>query len=266
MTYRRFLANIQYIGTKYSGWSFQQRNNRTPPGIAAVIVEKLNKFVGKDFFKNFAGSSRTDKGVHAVRNTFHVDIDDSRFNCDLQGNAIVGALNHHLLNEDIKILSCREVDMDFDSRRNATARTYVYRLLCLPSNRTDKRNWLFQDEYAWTVHEVNIEEMRSAAACMTGIHDFSSFRNANCQSSTPYRYVYSIAIDSHSSFLRPNNGATDVPLLLVRSAAAVGSWQRSRGVDVHMTVWWYFNCIYFHKICVRTECVRYYTPMSLCMH
>jgi tRNA pseudouridine38-40 synthase len=211
MMQKRFLVEIQYVGTRYSGWSFQKKNGRTPPGIAALMTEKIEQLFGAGNYSNFAGSSRTDRGVHAIRNFFHVDINDKCLN-SMNGNIVARALNHRLLDEEVKILSCREVHPDFDCRRKAISRTYIYRLICSPTNRYDKKTWLFQDNTAWNIRKVDISKMEDAALHMTGIHDFSSFRNSNCQSLTPYRYVHSIVIKNHTN---PMYATSNDPHLLV---------------------------------------------------
>lgn len=206
---RRFLVEIQYIGTSYSGWSFQKKSGSTPPGIAGLMVDKLDDLFGPGKYSNFAGSSRTDRGVHAIRNFFHFDLnDDKRV---MNEDSVTRALNHRLLTEEVKILGCREVKPEFDCRRKAISRTYIYRLLCSPSNRYDKKTWLFQDGLAWNIRNVDIHKMEEAALHMTGIHDFSTFRNSNCQSLTPYRYIHSIYIKKHS----PPLVKCDDPYLMV---------------------------------------------------
>ena len=70
---QRYLLGIQYIGTKYSGW---------PPlnvrgefnSVHYVLEDALRDLVGIDNVNNLYVSSRTDGGVHALRNVFTVDL------------------------------------------------------------------------------------------------------------------------------------------------------------------------------------------------
>ena len=62
---RRYMLSVQYDGTYLEGWE---------PGVVRAIKDALALYVGPGNFFNFKGTSRTDAGVHAVRNTFHVDI------------------------------------------------------------------------------------------------------------------------------------------------------------------------------------------------
>jgi tRNA U38,U39,U40 pseudouridine synthase TruA len=58
-----------------------------------------------------------------------------------------------------------------------------------------KKEFLFQDKYAWNVRPLNIEAMKAAAKHLIGIHDFSAIRNSGCQSLSPYRHIIQLDIE-----------------------------------------------------------------------
>ena len=86
--FRRYALSVQYHGASFLGFSYQGSNGEDcilPDGtdlrgfrsVEGRIREGLTDFLGCDgerLFENIQVSSRTDRGVHAVKNTFHVDI------------------------------------------------------------------------------------------------------------------------------------------------------------------------------------------------
>ncbi|CAD5115314.1 DgyrCDS4302 [Dimorphilus gyrociliatus] len=127
-------------------------------------------------------SSRTDKGVHALCNTFHIDI-DTRF--QLTTSAITSHVNKKLeeLHENIRILKTIAVDDYFHSRYCAVSRTYLYRVLSPHDTYSfeGKRFWelLYPPiEYgkSYLVHRpLNMDRVREAILHFNGTHDFKAF-------------------------------------------------------------------------------------------
>jgi len=77
---------------------------------------------------NFFVSSRTDAGVHALSNTAHCDLftnSDSNYSLSHIQTSLNELFDKN--NKFIRIIGMRKVTADFVSR-NATARTYFYRL------------------------------------------------------------------------------------------------------------------------------------------
>ena len=69
----RFKFGVQYVGTKYCGWA-ECKDHPRLRSVEGVLRDAIAKFVGANNFENFKGSSRTDLGVHDVRNVFQVDL------------------------------------------------------------------------------------------------------------------------------------------------------------------------------------------------
>lgn len=70
--------------------------------------------------------NRTDAGVHATNNTFHIDV---HRHSPLPPWVITKRINATMQtwNEQIRILKTLPVSNEFDSRREARLRTYLYR-------------------------------------------------------------------------------------------------------------------------------------------
>lgn len=190
-TLNRYLLGVQYQGDKYNGSSH----------ITDHLRLALQQFNGADNMDNLTLSSRTDSKVHAIRNVWHVDLHLKnevlnnvlgKKSGSAGGEVVLRALNHHLRKEDILISDCVQVPLTFECRRQAKYRTYMYRLIATPSSNF-RRN-LFQNRYAWNVPLLDVEAMQEASKHFIGIHDFSTFRNAGCQSRSPFRHLWSVEV------------------------------------------------------------------------
>ena len=65
----RYRLDIEYQGTRYSGWQ-AQKNARTIQGEIAAAIHKLT--LEKDF--ELYGAGRTDAGVHALCQVAHLQL------------------------------------------------------------------------------------------------------------------------------------------------------------------------------------------------
>ena len=66
----RVLGFVSYKGSNYQGW---QKQNDVPT-IQGEIEEKLSTIFNTEI--NIFASGRTDAGVHALKQTFHFDVDN----------------------------------------------------------------------------------------------------------------------------------------------------------------------------------------------
>jgi tRNA pseudouridine38-40 synthase len=48
---------------------------------------------------------------------------------------------------------------------------------------------------------LNLKNMRSAAACLVGKHDFTAFRSSGCGAKTPVRTLKELTIKKHGEFV-----------------------------------------------------------------
>ncbi|XP_024534717.1 uncharacterized protein LOC9657083 isoform X2 [Selaginella moellendorffii] len=162
---QRYLVGIEYIGTRFSGWQ-RQEGVRTVQG---TLEDAFSSFMGQSV--STTGSSRTDAGVHALRNVFHVDLarTSKRKPGELLAphppDVIVRAVNHFLQREsaDVQVVDARFVPPDFHARFRAKERTYYYRILA-----GSCRASLFERDRAWHVEEpLNLIAMQAASPVKT---------------------------------------------------------------------------------------------------
>lgn len=122
------------------------------------------------------GAGRTDAGVHATGQFAHADLDypHSPFRLQL-------SLNHFLAPKGLGIINCTLAEPDFHARYSATYRAYEYKIL-------NRYAHPVYDTKVWHVKSpLNAEVMHLAAQQLIGMHDFSSFRDSQCQSKSPIK-------------------------------------------------------------------------------
>jgi tRNA pseudouridine38-40 synthase len=167
----RFRLTVEYDGRPFMGWQ-RQPHGATVQG----AIEAAAKLVtGEDVTVHAAG--RTDAGVHARGMVAHVDIEKP-----IAPFRLMGALNALLRPAPVAILACAVVADDWHARFSCIGRRYVYRIV-------NRRPPLALDEgKAWRVPApLDARAMHDAAQRLCGLHDFTTFRSAHCQSASPVK-------------------------------------------------------------------------------
>ncbi len=180
----RIAIGIEYDGTAYNGWQRQRTGNGVQERIEKVLSEVANEAI------EVTCAGRTDSGVHATGQVAHFDSRSERSD----RGWLLGANSG--LPEDIAVTWTRQVDDDFHARFSATSRSYRYVIL----NRL-VRSALHRNRAWWVYQPLDLALMNDAAHALIGKHDFSAFRAAGCQASTPNREIMSIAIEREGDWL-----------------------------------------------------------------
>jgi tRNA pseudouridine38-40 synthase len=167
----RYRLTIEYDGASYSGWQRQANG----PSIQQALEEAVARL--DPGAPAVGGAGRTDAGVHAKGQVAHVDLARA-----WEGWRLREAINAHLVDEQIAVVEAAPAAEDFDARRSAVARHYRYIVV----NR--RAPLVFQRGRAWLVKKpLRAEPMHEAAQVLLGRHDFSTFRDAQCQANSPLR-------------------------------------------------------------------------------
>lgn len=168
----RWKITIEYQGTNYAGWQRQE----DVPSIQQAIEDALHKFCQQDIRLHVAG--RTDAGVHACGQVAHFDLDYG--DRSLDGYDLAKAINAHLRPQPISILKAEAVDAEFHARYHAVNKLYRYRIVNRPGFLTFDQNgaWLFK-------RPLDHAAMHEAAQRLLGHHDFTTFRDSQCQAKSP---------------------------------------------------------------------------------
>ena len=143
---KRVKLTVAYDGTNYCGWQVQ------PNGLAVqeVLNRCLSEFLGTE--TEVIGASRTDAGVHALRQIANYRIPRmlSRHSC----SQIQEYFNQYLP-QDIRVLAVEKAPERFHARLSATSKIYEYRIDCgAVANIFDRRYLLRIEE------PLNIEKMK----------------------------------------------------------------------------------------------------------
>lgn len=131
------------------------------------------------------GCSRTDTGVHANQFCFNV-----KTNSNIRNIGFCRGVNGELP-DDISILSCEDVPLDFHARFDCKGKEYIYKIHC-----SESKNPFAADLAFHYRRKFDIEKAKKAAAYLVGTHDFASFC-ADCTNvSTTVRTIYSLEIEN----------------------------------------------------------------------
>ncbi len=178
---RRFRLTLEYDGGPFVGW--QRQDNGL--SVQQCLEEAVEKFCGERVVAVAAG--RTDAGVHALGQVVHVDI--AR---DAEPFRLKEALNYHLKPWPIAVLDAEPAEDGFHARFSAVERRYRYRIV-------NRRAPLALDAgRAWQIgRPLDAGAMHAAALPLIGHHDFSSFRAAGCQASSPVKTLTDIRVSRY---------------------------------------------------------------------
>ncbi len=167
----RYRFTVEYDGASYNGFQAQ----KDQPTVQGALENAIKAFSGQDV--RIAAAGRTDTGVHATGQTCHVDLDK-----DWPARTVMNAMNAHMLGERVSVLDCMPVSDDWHARFTANGRKYLYRIL----NRAGRP--AIEQGHVWHVKkELDAEAMHVAAQYLLGQHDFTTFRDAQCQAQSPIK-------------------------------------------------------------------------------
>jgi tRNA pseudouridine38-40 synthase len=150
---------IEYDGTDFAGWA-RQPGERT---VQEELEQALRKVLGETDHDGaplkLTVAGRTDRGVHAwgqVASYAHEAVDPLRLN--------------GLIGDDIAVLAAEPAAETFDARRDATGRTYCYRVLARRARGVFERRRAF-----WWPGAIDRDLLTECAAVLEGKHDFTAF-------------------------------------------------------------------------------------------
>jgi len=174
---RRWAAAVEYLGTAYGGWQTQ----RERASVQSTLEQALSSIADHTVKTICAG--RTDAGVHAWGQVVHFDTPAAR-----SPYAWLLGTNS-LLPPDISLHWVQPVDNGFDARRSAFSRLYRYVI-----HNIRGRSALLHGRVTRIAQPLDENRMHRAAQALIGEHDFSAYRAAECQSTTPMRNVQAVTV------------------------------------------------------------------------
>ena len=174
----RYLIKFSYDGTAYCGYQSQ-------PGLDTIQdkLEEALKKINNGKKTSITSTGRTDKGVHALCQYGHADID-----VDITEHKLKRALNSNLP-DDIHVIETKIVRDDFHARYNVKSKEYKYYINVGEYNPLE-RNYVFQYNYA-----LNMEKMKEAINVFIGTHDFRAFVTDNKEKENCIRTITTADIE-----------------------------------------------------------------------
>jgi tRNA pseudouridine38-40 synthase len=144
---------LEYDGTEFAGWA-RQPGRRTVQeelelALATILREEYRVIV----------AGRTDAGVHAWGQV-----------CSYHGEALDPLRLNAVLPADVAVLDSTPMPEEFDARRDATSRTYCFRVL----NRRARSARLRRTAW-WVSRPADRPALDACAALLAGTHDFTAF-------------------------------------------------------------------------------------------
>jgi tRNA pseudouridine38-40 synthase len=150
--------DIEYDGSGFSGWARQPDGVRTVQGeleaaLATVLPEPVELVV----------AGRTDAGVHARGQV-------ASFSTRAEVPADLAQRLNGIGPDDLAVVGATEVSGAFDARRDATSRSYLYRVLARTAPDPFERG-----RALWWPHRLDRDALAACAAALPGTHDFTAF-------------------------------------------------------------------------------------------
>ncbi|XP_034247762.1 tRNA pseudouridine synthase-like 1 [Thrips palmi] len=197
----RYLLSFSYIGSPFnaSARTSKDIDLTTVIGCLERAFHNKRKKLGIDDISPLVISSRTDRRVHALLNTAHVDftVEDKCYSA----NNLLTTVNYYFRKRHLplRIISIQQVSQDFNARTWAKQRSYLYRIAvpkahceneAIPISEVDRCFFL-------SVSNFNIEAVEEVLSIFPGVHDFSSFSGKPSRAlvdRTPIRHVDSCCI------------------------------------------------------------------------
>lgn len=165
----RYRLTVEYDGSGYNGFQVQAGQ----PTVQGALEAAIKAFSGQSI--RLAAAGRTDTGVHATGQVVSFDLEK-----DWPEHTVMNAMNAHLITERVSVLDCAAVDDEWHARFSATGRKYLYRILNRPGRPA------LDLGRVWHVKKpLDADAMHTAAQALVGLHDFTTFRDVNCQSKSP---------------------------------------------------------------------------------
>lgn len=182
----RLRIDVAYDGAPFSGWASQP----SLPTVQGAVEAALELVLRRPVRTVVAG--RTDTGVHARRQTIHVDVPAATWDSMARrsgvapGEALVRRLNgalNRVLGKDrlsrgltsalgaVVVHAAAAAPAGFDARFSALSRSYAYRI----SDAASGHDPLTRGFAWWVNEELDVPVMNSAVTRLLGLNDFLSF-------------------------------------------------------------------------------------------
>jgi len=214
----RVACRVEYDGSHYNGWQAQPHLEVST--VQQTLEAALSTVANTRVRVHCAG--RTDTGVHGFGQVVHFDPGVAR-----SPKAWVLGANANLP-LDVRVHWAQSVPDTFHARFSALSRRYRYLIANTPV-----RPAHLARQVTWQRHHLDADTMQREAQCLLGEQDFSAFRAAACQSTSPNRNVHAVRVWRRGSLVVIDIQANAFLHHMVRNIAgslmAVGTGRQAPG-------------------------------------
>ena len=179
----RVCITISYNGSTYLGSQTQTETNNTIFNQVENTLREIN------INSKPQASGRTDKGVHATGQTFHIDLPN--FWQDLK--KLKNTLNR-MLPKSIFIKKIAKVKDDFHARYGAKSRVYRYIIKQSESNP-------FEDDLVSFYENIDFKTTKKNIKLFEGKFDFINFMKTGSEVKSTIREIYKTNAYKHKGFI-----------------------------------------------------------------
>jgi tRNA pseudouridine38-40 synthase len=183
MTVRHFKATVEYDGTDFAGFQWQNGARTVQGVIEAAITRRTGQSI------RLTGAGRTDAGVHALGQVISFGVETA-----IPKERMALALNS-ALPADVSIRNVEEKRADFSARFSASSRVYGYLILI-----SHTRSALWGRYSTLCTEPLDVSEMRRAAMLLVGERDFAAFTNQLQPGEPTMRNVMQCSVSSRGQF------------------------------------------------------------------
>lgn len=180
----RYRIVLSYDGTDFCGWQSQ------PNGMSVQDAAEQAAFKLFGEHVRLTGSGRTDAGVHALGQVAHFDCDKT-----LPLKNVAGGLNAYLP-RSVRVIDAAIADDDFDARKSAKRKTYMYLTF------TGAALPVLNDRVLFLNYTPDMSKLNAAASALIGKHDFATFMAAGGGAKTSVRTVFDAHFERDGGFIK----------------------------------------------------------------
>lgn len=191
---RKIFGRVEYLGTRYRGWQAQGKTELLT--ISGVMRHYIGEVLGDKCTKaTLLGASRTDAGVHARGNAFHLSLEYAKDVSPVSMEGFTMGINTLLRRNlhPIRVLEAKEVPLSFHAH-SALRKTYRYQAIL-------SQSVFHQDRYYLLSRPLDINLLRQAASLFTGSIPIRSFskRRKDIPNDPEHRTIEGIHIETEEN-------------------------------------------------------------------
>ncbi|MDD6224134.1 MAG: tRNA pseudouridine(38-40) synthase TruA [bacterium] len=183
----RYKIIFSYDGTNFNGYQIQP-NLRT----VQKELQKAVSYLNQQTDTSVQSSGRTDKGVHALGQVAHFDLD-----VEISIEKIKRGLNSNLP-KDIHIICVKKVSKNFHARFKAKKKEYTYKINIGEYDPLE-RNYIYQYN-----RPLDVAKMKEAIKYFEGTHDFTSFVSSEDIRENKVRTIFKTNIQKKNNIIEIN--------------------------------------------------------------